>query len=279
MRNVKGHGERLTYYDWGQTPFFALQSDQRFSYCLYVPQIYVEQATESYTLIVLIHGTDRTASEYRSRFADFCDQHHCIAIAPLFPVGVDNKDDMDGYKLIEAHGIRYDKILNSMIDEVSLKYRLDDRFLMHGFSGGGHFAHRYLYLHPKRLRGVSVGAPGLVTLLDKNLPFWRGTADFETKFGSAPDIHAIRQVDIQLIVGADDVETWEIAINASNPLWLPGANDAGKTRIERLERLGESLRVHGIDCQFEKLSGIAHDGFPMLATVQKFFASVLRHRE
>ena len=32
MRDRPGHGVTLSYYDFGQTPFFALQADQRVSY-------------------------------------------------------------------------------------------------------------------------------------------------------------------------------------------------------------------------------------------------------
>ena len=31
----QGHGVKLSFYDFGATPFFASQFDQRFSYCLY----------------------------------------------------------------------------------------------------------------------------------------------------------------------------------------------------------------------------------------------------
>ena len=44
-----------------------------------------------------------------------------------------------------------------------------------GFSGGAQFAHRFLYIHPGRLRAVSLGAPGLVTMLDETRAWWVGT--------------------------------------------------------------------------------------------------------
>lgn len=50
---------RLGHYDMGRTPFFALQVDRRFSYCLAVPPDYNE-AGRHYSLLVLIHGTGRS---------------------------------------------------------------------------------------------------------------------------------------------------------------------------------------------------------------------------
>ena len=84
----QGHGVKLSFYDFGATPFFASQFDQRFSYCLYVPPDYDEAASKTYDLAVIVHGTGRTAAEYRDRFADFAQLNDCIVLAPLFPLGI-----------------------------------------------------------------------------------------------------------------------------------------------------------------------------------------------
>lgn len=275
MKNTPGHGEKLSYYDWGETPFYALQSDQRFSYCMYVPQTYSEKSSNTYPLIVLVHGTCRAPFEYRSHFAEFCDEHHCIALAPLFPVGMGEDGDLDGYKYIAHKGIRYDHVLNAMIDEVARKYRIEEKVLLHGFSGGGHFVHRYFFLHPGRLRVVSIGAPGVVTLLNSELAFWRGTKDLNQVFGVKPDIEAMQKVAVQLIVGEQDTETWEITIPQTSFRWMPGANDAGKTRIERIESLGRSLTQNGISYRLDKVPGTAHNGWQLLNGVKEFFSSSL----
>src|SRR5258708_20874492 len=85
MRSIQGHGKRLTYYDFGRTPFFALQTDKRFSYCLAVPEDYDEEGDKSYTLIVLVHGTERSAAMYRDRLAGFAAAHSFIFLSSLFP--------------------------------------------------------------------------------------------------------------------------------------------------------------------------------------------------
>src|SRR5690606_11414665 len=103
----EGHGINLSFYDFGPTPFFASQYDQRFSYCLYVPQDYSETDGRQYDLAVIVHGTGRTAAQYRDRFADFAEKHGCIILAPLFPVGIVEPGELANYKRIEFHGIRY----------------------------------------------------------------------------------------------------------------------------------------------------------------------------
>ena len=72
----------LAYYNSGPTPFYACAYDQRFSYCLYVPEL---PTSGRYRLIVLIHGTNRPAERYRDRFAAFGKEHGAIIMAPLFP--------------------------------------------------------------------------------------------------------------------------------------------------------------------------------------------------
>ncbi|MEM7692621.1 MAG: alpha/beta hydrolase, partial [Pseudomonadota bacterium] len=238
----QGHGKQLTYYDWGATPFFALGSEPRVSYCLFVPDDYEEEGEERLQLMVLMHGTERGAAEYRDRMAEFATEHRCIVLAPLFACNLAGPDDLDNYKLIEAEGLRFDLLLLEMVQEVNKKYRLiDERFLLHGFSGGGHFAHRFFYLHPHRLRGVSIGAPGVVTLLDEDLPWWTGVADLEQQFGITLNLDLMRAVPVQMVVGSADMQTWEITIPEGSDWWMPGANDAGDTRIERLSSLRDSF--------------------------------------
>ncbi|WP_220448333.1 hypothetical protein [Nonomuraea diastatica] len=272
------HGIDLSYYDLGRTPFFACELDPRFSSCLYVPEDYDETGTKRYDLIVAVHGTDRTASEYRDRFAAFCDEHDCIVLAPLFPAGLGRRTELHDYKFIRYGGIRFDRILLSMVDEVAVKYRVDaSRLLMHGFSGGGQFVHRFLYLHPERVRAASIGAPGLVTLLDPRWPWWAGTGGLSEEFGVRLDIDAMRGVAVQMVVGADDTDTWEITVTERDELWVEGADAAGANRIDRLESLRRSFEAAGIPVRFDVVPGAAHNGFDVLDAVHAFFHDELAH--
>lgn len=89
-----------------------------------------------------------------------------------------------------------------MIDEVAGRYGVNaERFLLYGYSGGGHFAHRFFYLHPERLKAVSIGAPGSVTLPDENHDYWVGCRNLEALFGKRLDIPAMRTVPVHQVVG------------------------------------------------------------------------------
>lgn len=273
----QGHGIKLSYYDFGATPFFASRMDQRFSYCLYVPEGYSETETRLYDLAVIVHGTGRTATWYRDRFADFADKNDCIVLAPLFPVGIIEPGELSNYKRIEFYGIRYDHILLSMVDELRAKYRIrDGGFLMYGYSGGGQFCQRFFMLHPHALRAVSIGAPGVVTLLNADYDWWVGVRDVERRFGCRIDLEAMRRVEVQTVIGSEDTQTWEISIPRDSKLWMDGADLQGENRLDRIEALARSFEAGGISVRRDVVPGIAHSPFDMAGPAEEFFTAVTR---
>jgi pimeloyl-ACP methyl ester carboxylesterase len=231
----------------------------------------------AWRLIVAMHGTGRTATAYRDGFAELAERKRCIVLAPLFPVGLIEPGELSNFKRLKFHDMRFDLLLLAMVDEVGRKYGIDvGRFLLFGFSGGGQFVHRFLYLHPHRLAGVSIGAPGSITQIDDNRDWWVGTRNFKAEFGVDIDIAALRRVQVHMVVGADDTETWEITIKPGDRIWMEGANDAGITRIERLATLKANYERHGIAVRHDIVPGIGHEGAKALEPVRRFFASVLQ---
>lgn len=276
MRKIAGHGKRLSYYDFGRTTTYASRLDQRFPYCAYVPEDYEEDGSKQYPLAVIVHGTERGMQAYRDAFADFAEEQGVIVLCPLFPVNIAFPGDLSSYKMLRHGDLAYDAVMLDMIAEMQGRYRIwGDRVLMYGFSGGGHFTHRFLYLHPERLLAASIGAPGVVTLLDFDHDFWVGVRDFETVFGKAVDLEAIRRVAVQMVIGADDHETWEITIAPGNDWWMPGADLAGKDRNERIVSLNASLERHGIAVHLETVPGVAHNDRELIGHVKRFFAETL----
>lgn len=274
-----GHGKDLTFYQFGRTALFASRMDQRFSWGAYLPSSYSEDEDRTYPLAVLIHGSLRNVDQLRDEFIDFAEENQCVLLAPLFPCGIEVPGDLHNYKHILFRGIRFDLLVLDMIEEVSQLYRLQkEKVLMHGFSGGGQFVHRFFYLHPERLLAASIGAPGTVTLPDENTDWWVGTRRMEEIFGRPFNPQAMRDVAVQLVIGDEDVETWEVIVKPTSSFWMQGINDCGETRIERLRALEASLVKMGITPRFDLVPGVAHHGGKVQGPVKAFFTDVLKAR-
>lgn len=265
-------------YDLGPTAIFAAKADPRFHYCLYVPPSVGRGAKVD--LLVAVHGTTRTSFlEFRDGFSEFGRWNDCAVLCPVFPVGVRGDGARSGYKYMAEGDIRYDLLLLDMVAEVAAKYGQDwSRFAVFGFSGGGHFAHRMAILHPDKLWAASIGAPGSVTLLDPTRDWWVGVRDLQARFGVAFDAKALAEVPVQMLVGDADLETWEITHQPGSTYWMEGANDAGRTRPERLKALADSFRAAGVTVQLDIVPGVSHDRMKVIGRVKDFLAGVLAAR-
>lgn len=258
------------------TAMIASQYDQRFSYCVYVPASADWSGTRKSPLVVIVHGSRRMAQQERDAYKDFAERHGATVLAPLFPIGVGSPDNTEGYKLLRYDGIEYDRILLAMIDEAAKVYPIDaSRFFIHGFSGGGQFAHRFFYLHPRRCRAVSVGAPGNVTLIDDRRSWWVGTSDIDKLTGSALDLTALRTVPVHLVIGALDSDPDDVLTRRDSRHYREGINESGGNRLERMATLERSLDANGINARTTVVPGVGHNGFALVDAVKNFFDGVI----
>ncbi len=265
-------------YDMGNSTIFASRKDPRFSYCTYAPEQRFPSSRPT-QLVVIMHGTGRAFTEYRDKFAEFARWNNCIVLCPLFPVGVLGDGNRDGFKQIIEGDIRYDDVLLDMVEEVGEKFKCDfSQFALFGYSGGGQFANRFAYLHPRKLWAVSIGAPGSITLLDTEKDWWIGLRGMTERFGISLDMDALRALPVHMIVGKADIETWEITHREGGKFFMPGANDAGATRPERLDTLRRSFERAGVKVHMDVLDNVPHNGQACVQPVQDFFVEVMRRR-
>ena len=275
-RSAPGHEKAQALYDLGSTTVYASRHDSRFPYVLYVPPEVLTPGNDV-ELVVVMHGTGRQFTQYRDAFAPFGRWNRCIVLCPLFPVGVRGDDERSGFKRLIEGDIRYDKVLLDMVNEVGERYgKRFDKFALFGYSGGGQYVNRFAYAHPERLWAASIGAPGNVTVLDDTKDWWLGTGGFERHFGKPFDLATLQRVPVQMVVGRADLETWEITVSEDSPMYMPGINDAGATRPERLRTLKASFEAAGIRVRFDEMANIAHNGMQVVEVVQEFFAQTLR---
>ena len=247
---------------------YSLRSDPRFAWCMHVPESFAS-APDDHRLMVAVHGSSRNLQGYRNGFAAHADRHRWVVLAPLFPVGVRGDGDPDGYKMLVEGDIRYDQVLLAMVGEVEhvLSTRFS-RFGLFGFSGGGQFAHRFLYIHPKRLWGVTVGAPGATTRIDERFDYWLGTRNLETVFGQPLDLEAMRKVPVQLLCGEED--TAELKIPAHLAEKVKSLGPIGRNRIERIQLLLTNYQDHQMDVRLHFVSGVGHEGLRCIDAATEF---------
>lgn len=262
----------------GATSLYACQYDQRFSYCAYIPNNFEIKEPWKHPLLVVIHGTERAAQQYRDEFKDFSERTGAVIFAPLFPGGIGKRGELNSYKRIKYGETRFDLILLEMIREFSEMYGIaEQKFLLFGFSGGGQFVHRFYYLHPDRLLGVSIASPGNVTLLDNNLDWFIGIRDFQDQFGTPILWDSLCGVPVQLLIGSEDNQ--QLVSGEDNPFWVPGVELAGNSRLQRIQTLKEKWSSLGIQVQYKEIQGIAHEGFKLTPYAKDFFEDILKRKK
>lgn len=295
----------------GSIPFKAVKTEPRISYTVYVPHEYLnpdpslryskdsKDLSPAYKLpllplIVNIHGTSRNAGLCRDRLISFANAAQVAVLAPLFPAGIDSYNDLDNYKLLRYKSLHCDRALLEILDEVKVRWPgiITEKIFLMGFSGGGQFAQRFLYLYPERLHAVSIGAPGGVTMLDDELKWPAGIKDVSEVFnGAFIDKSKVREVDIQLIAGGADSE-----VHGGTEFWAwlakkrqefsegsekgtakeprKGGEPMG-SRVATLEKLKSHWDTNGIRSQLDIVEGVKHDSDGVLSTVIDFLRPLL----
>jgi pimeloyl-ACP methyl ester carboxylesterase len=212
-------------------------------YFLYVPKSYDGQT--DFRLLVTMHGHDRETSVRIEHFAALAEHHQYIVLGPHFPPSV-------RFQMLGIGGVRSDLRLLELVEEVAEDLSLSvDQFDLVGYSGGAQFAHRFLYLWPRRLRTVIVGAPGTVTVPSTRERWPSGVRNLARVAGARFDLSEVRRPRIMLIVGSEDV-----LLEGFNQ--SPWAMRTGATRLGRARTLHAAWLVAGIDHEFVEVPGSAH---------------------
>ena len=239
MQNLFGLSERRMLWQ--------CKWDNRFCYYVYVPASRVNASKPS-KVFVCIHGTARRyETEQYQVYCNFAEVNNCVILFPVFPGGAVEENNYNDYKLIVSSGFHYDELLLAMIDEIAKRYgNIDtDKFFLVGHSGGGQFVNRFLYLHPDRILGTVISAPGRQTYLDKNKDFYWGIRNWADVFEKEICMEALRKVPVMLAVGELDQK-------------YIGESPYGSNRRERMASLKKNFEENGISTEFFIIPGMEH---------------------
>ena len=272
--NVNPNEKPCTPHRAGTVPFKALRKDKRFSYCIHVPENFVSDPV-GHTLLLALHGSDRNALELCRMFQDLSETHRFVVLCPLFPGGVDEPENMDGYKYLFEGDLNYVNVIDAMIGEVEERLKfVFERICLFGISGGAQCAHRYAIVRPDRIVAASIAAPGTISIPGLCEDWWRGTHDLRERFGSTFSPELFARIRFQLLVGTADTDETEI-LPARNSAYQRGITDyAGRNRIERLQTLHRELKALNVSSKIELVPDVAHQLEPMFGRVLSFFKEI-----
>jgi predicted esterase len=251
---------------------FYYDDEKRIPYYVYNPKHGEGIPIEKRQLFVLIHSSGREPLDYIEKFQSFADENNLVLLAPLFTEDCTNPPNEANYKFVKFNQFRFDQIVLEMIHRASRIYNFDEeKFVMHGFSGGGQFVHRFYYTQPQKLTAVSIGAPGIATFIDDSENWYAGTADFNQIFNQSIDFVQMKQVPVQLIVGGNDTDDSFMSDHDEY------REKYGKSRLQRMKHLEENYRKFGIEVHFDEIEGVGHNGLhdQIIKKVEDFFIQYL----
>jgi pimeloyl-ACP methyl ester carboxylesterase len=240
----------------------ASRLDDGTTFDVYVPPLADQCAPAGLLVSVLPRHAAVPKYQALELFSDFADTHRRLVLAPHFEFD-------SGFQRLGIGGpVRYDLRLLRIVDEVARRYGLaTKRFDLFGYSAGGQFAHRFLYVHPERLRAVAVGAPGTVTLPTTDDVWPTGVANLAELTGRGYALAEVRRPRIMLYVGERDVTPEALAQTEE-------ANRLGRTRVDRARTLHEAWLAAAIPHAYVEVPGMGHmDVHMSLERVHHFLAS------
>ncbi|WP_344136566.1 hypothetical protein [Pedococcus bigeumensis] len=227
-------------------------------------------------VVVVMHGTNRNAAEYRDSWVPLLRHHPWVVVAPEF-----DRQDFPGVAAYNLGGVVDDSgdpvspsewtfsYLEPLVEQARARSGVREAdFDLFGHSAGAQFVHRYLEFVPDApvRRAVAANA-GWYTETDASVSFPYG-------LGDAPggvDLPTLFARDLTVLLGSDDVEE-------DNLRQDDGASRQGATRIDRGQRFYEvaSTRARELGTPFhwslQVVPGVAHDHSAMSAAAADLFA-------
>jgi hypothetical protein len=267
----------------GTTPApFACRAFPAFGYQVYVSLSWLLHPAVRAPVFIDVHGSDRDAGRATPSLRHRAEAHRGVVLSPLFAMDLDDPEpDMAATVFAGAH--RADLALLAMVSELgdALGTRLDRRLLW-GFSFGGRFVNRFVYLHAAELTAAAAGAPGWTTMPWDDRDWWVGIGDVERRFGRPVDWDGLARLPYLLTVGEHD-DAPAAVDHCYSPAELahlgldgPRLQRYGTTRRTRAENLAAALRERGAAVDLHVVGGVGHhDHGPMFARVWDSFDEAL----
>ena len=232
-----------------------------------IPVYYVsgEHATRNATILIVMHGVERNAAEYRNSWTELVRDRDVVVLAPQFSAA--DFGDAEAYNLggvgraggdaaadVTAGSYGYiEPLFEAARDRIGGDQQT---FEMFGHSAGAQFVHRYVMLVPDAPVALAVAANAGWYLMPDD------RADFPFGFGgsAAPAFDPALAFSRRLVVmlGTDDTGSDNLRIDDD-------AMQQGATRLDRGEeffaRAAEAAREDSVAFRWrvQEVPGVGHD--------------------
>ncbi len=190
-------------------------------------------ATKTYRLVVGVHGvggTGKGAGGVAGWATEFDD---VVVLGPSFaqPKRDPNAPSAAAMPrdIFQMSGPAHEVKLAALITEIAKTWKLHPKIMVHGFSAGAQFAHRYAFKHPELVAAVSAHSGGSWATLD----------------GDDRINPEAKRIPFAISCGEEDRGT-------GGPAGTP-------TRIEGAKRFAADLQSLGFDVEFKTWPGIGHE--------------------
>jgi poly(3-hydroxybutyrate) depolymerase len=171
----------------------CLKTDRKQQYFLFCPE------GKIHGIFVAIHGISLNAHSHAQRFQAYAKQAGYMLIAPLFA-----KERFPGYMTLESgtNGEMLEEVFQAIVEEAKEACGCSiDKIHLCGYSGGAQFAHRYAYLHPRKLESLIVCSAGCYTYPDSDVIWPYGFKEMVYQ----ADLESFYELPILVCVGEEDV--------------------------------------------------------------------------
>lgn len=216
-------------------------------------------------LLVAVHGITRNALEHAMSFRRWSDRLRVPVVAPLFSRSAYRRyQTLRGGKGLPSADDAFDRILADAAAHLGMHA---PRIFLFGYSGGGQFAHRYLFRRPEAVERAVVGAAGWYTFPDDTSAYPLGLA----ASGRTPALATIDAIDryppTLVVVGSQDRMRDE-ALNQDPEI----DRSQGRHRLARARRWVEAMteaaarRGRPPPCRLQVLRGASHAFAPAMTT-------------
>ncbi|WP_378954624.1 alpha/beta hydrolase [Pelosinus sp. sgz500959] len=233
-------------------------------------------------IVIVLHGVQRNAEEYRNQWEKYADTYNLLVICPDFSAdkypGVGyynvgnmmNTDNENG--IVQSREKWIFPVIDRVFDEVHARVSATtDTYTLFGHSAGAQFVHRYFLfsLESKAKKIISANA-GWYTMPDREAPFPYGLKNIAI---TNEDLAKAFAKPVTILLGENDVKTGGVLRHTEL------ADGQGINRFERgnnfFAMAKDKAEALGVPFNWKLITvpGVGHSDGGMAAAAAKLIAS------